>query len=209
VAYNSFPNTFHNDKWQLLISNIPGVDDMSELRYYNNYIKSFTIPEYGISEIPSVGPFGFQVRHQVGGMKKNTDLSRLVVEFKVCEDFRNYLYMFKWLRDVRYGDLDDGSYTGLIRNYAIKRMVLSLLNNHKVAIAKIHFTKLLLLNVSSIILNMGNSEEVTFICEFSYEEIEHETIDPTINITVPDTPTAEIPCGLSGIPSTSASMDWS
>jgi len=204
----AFPNTFHNDKWVLTFSNLPNVDDLNEMKYFQSYIKNLILPDYNMSEITSIGPFGFQVRHPVAGMKKNIDLSQLQIEFKLSEDILNYLYFFKWMKDLKYGDLNDGDYDGLIRKFTIKKAILSVMDNQKRTVANIIFTELFLLNLSSIQLAMGSSDEVTFTCNFSYEEIDYELKDPSIGSSNPTIPTLVDPCGTSGLIKNSVSADW-
>jgi len=208
MTYKAFPNTFHNDKWVLTFSNVPNIDDLTEMRYFQSYIKNLILPDYNMGEIADVGPFGFQVRHPIAGMKKNTDLSQLQIEFKLSEDMRNYIHFFKWIKDLRYGDLDDGTYTDLIRKFTINKAILSIMDNQKRTVANIIFTELLLLNLSSLQLTMGSSDEVTFTCNFSYEEIDYELKDPSIGSSNPTTPMLVDPCGTSGLPYNSVSADW-
>lgn len=208
TQYNAFPNTFHNDKWVLTFSNLPDVDDLNDMRYYQSYIKNLILPDYNMGEIQDVGPFGFQVRHPIAGMKKNTDLSQLQIEFKLSEDMLNYIYFFRWIKDLRYGNLEDGDYTGLIRKYTIKRGILSILDNQKRTVVNIFFTEMFLLNLSSLQLTMGSSDEVTFTCNFSYEEIDYEMKNPLLGSSNLTTPTLVDPCGTSGLTYNSVSADW-
>ena len=208
MAYNAFPNTFHNDKWVLTFSNLPNVGDISEMRYFQSYIKNLILPDYNMGEIADVGPFGFQVRHPIAGMKKNTDLSQLQIEFKLSEDLLNYMYFFRWIKDLKYGNLNEGAYTDLIRKFTIKKAILSILDNQKRTVVNLFFTELFLLNLSSLQLSMGSSDEVTFTCNFSYEEIDYAIKDPSIGSSNPTTPTLSSPCGTSAVPATSASTDW-
>ena len=70
------------------------------------------------------------------------------------------------------------------------------------------FTDLFLLNLSSIQLSMGSSDEVTFTCNFSYEEILYELKDPSLGGSNPTLPSLIEPCGTSGLPKNSVSADW-
>jgi len=206
--YSAFPNTFHSDKWVLTFSNIPVITDMSHMKYFQSYVKNLILPDYNMGEIQDIGPFGFQVRHPIAGMKQNTDLSQLQIEFKLSEDILNYIYFFKWMRDLKYGRLDNGNYNGLIRKYTIKSAIISILDNQKRTVANLTFTNLFLLNLSSMALTMGSSEEVTFTCNFSYEEIKFELKDPSIGSSNPTMPSLIDPCGTSGIPHNLVSADW-
>ncbi len=139
MAYTAFPNTFHNDKWVVTFSNIPTVKDLRDMRYYDSYIKSIILPDYNMEELYSDGPGGFRVRHPKGGMWKNHDLSQLQIEFKLSEDMRNYLNLFKWMRELKYGEIDP-SHNDYFRKYTIKKLTLSVMDNEKREVAHLIFT---------------------------------------------------------------------
>jgi hypothetical protein len=206
VQNRAFPNTFKNDKWLLTFSNIPGLPDMSEMRYFDAYIKSFTMPDYNL-EMINVESFGFNIRHPLGGMKANTQLSQLQVEFKVSEDMLNYLTVFKWMRDIRYGEIDT-TRSDLLRLYVCEVATLTMMDNKKRSVADIKFTKLLPASLSSLPLTMGSSEEVSFTVNFTYEELKYDLKDPMIGGANPTAPETISPCGVSAQP-LSTSATWS
>ena len=195
VQNRAFPNTLQNDKWLLTFSNIPGLPDMSEMRYFDAYIKSFTIPDYSL-DMMNVEVFGFSIRHPIGGVKANTNLGKLQIEFKVSEDMLNYLTIFKWMRDIRYGEITQQHPDDLLRLYACKVATVTMMDNKKRPIANLRFTKLLPESLSSLPLVMGNSDEVTFSVSFSYEEIEYDLKDPMIGGINPSAPELVSPCGM-------------
>ena len=207
MAYRAFPNTFHNDKWVVTFSNIPTVSDMADMRYYDSYIKSFVLPDYNMEEIISDGPGGFRVRHPKGGAWINKDLSQLQIEFKLSEDMLNYLNLFEWMQQIKYGQIDT-NHNDYFRKYTIKKLTLSVLDNQKRTVANVMFSELFLLGLSSVQMTMGSAEEVLFTCNFSYEEIQYELKDPSIGGSNPTTPSIIDPCGTSGLP-ISTSGDWS
>lgn len=201
-----FPNVMHSDKWKITFSNIPTLNDMSEMRYFDNYVKSCTLPSYTMGEILSQLPMGMQVRHPLGGMKRNQDLGQLPITFKVSEDMYNYLVLFKWIQELRYGDIDP-SHTDYFRKYNIKRLVLSMLDNQKRTVAEITFTNVFLQDLGSLDLSFGTTEELSFTCMFSYEEIWYKTINPMEGGIIVDTPVNVIECGTSGVP-INPILDW-
>jgi hypothetical protein len=207
TPYRAFPNTFRNDSWKITFSNIPTVIDLNDMKYYDSYVKSFILPDYNMGEIYSDMTGGFRVRHPQGGMWKNKDLSQVQIEFKLSEDMLNYLYLFKWMKQLKYGELN-ADYDGLIREYNIKKIILTLLDNQKRPSVNMIFTNAFLLNLSSVSLQMGDSSEVTFTTNFSYEEIEYQQLNPMIGNTLPDTPTIGTPCGTSAV-SLTTSGSWS
>jgi hypothetical protein len=206
MTFRSFPNTFHNDKWVVTFSNIPTVSDLSDMRYYDNYIKSVNLPEYTMGEILSDGPMGFRIRHPLGGMKKNMDLNPLNIEFKLSEDLFNYYNLFEWMKQLKYGEIDP-NHNDFFRKYSIKTIVLSILDNQKRPVVNFKFTEALLTAISPLSLVMGASEELTFTCTFTYEEIEYEVMNPMVGSSNPTTPTIVDPCATSGV-SITTSADW-
>ena len=201
-----FPNVMHSDKWKITFSNIPTLDDMSEMRYFDNYIKSCTLPPYTMGEIISQLPMGHQVRHPLGGMKRNQDLGQLPITFKVSEDMYNYIILFNWMQQLRYGQIDP-NHDDFFRKYAIKRLVLSMLDNQKRTVAEITFTNVFLQELGALDLSFGSTEELSFNCGFSYEEIFYKTKNPMEGGIVVDTPINVIECGTSGVP-LNPILDW-
>lgn len=201
-----FPNVLHGDKWRITFSNIPNLTDMGDMRYFDNYVKSCTIPPYTIGEIISQLPEGWQVRHPLGGMRKNQELDNISISFKVSEDMYNYYVFFRWIQDLRYGivsrDHDD-----LFRKYTIKRLIVSMLDNQKREVSRLTYSNLFLLDLGSLDLTYGSTEEMTFTCGFSYETITHELQNPMVAGEDINAPTNVIECGTSGVP-INPLLDW-
>ena len=170
MAFSAFPNTFHNDKWSVSFSNVPTISDVRNMKYYDNYVKSLVLPDYNMEEITSEFR-GFTIRHPVGP-KANNNLSQIQLEFKVSEDLFNYLNLFQWMQSIKYGDIESSDF---LRKYTVKSINLNIMDNQKRDIAVIRFTQAFLLNLSSISLNTGSSDEVVFTANFSYEEVIYET----------------------------------
>jgi len=172
-----FPNTLHSDRWQITFSNIPTLKSLRELRLYDNYVKSVTFPEYNMPEIYS-DIKGFRIRHPVAGIKANDDLGQIGIEFKVSEDMKNYANLFLWMQALKYGRSDIfKDEAEFFRLNTIKSINLSVLDNQKRPVVNWKFTEAFLLSLSSLTLNMGTSDELTFICNFSYEEIKFDIKD--------------------------------
>jgi len=166
-SQSAYPNVFHSDKWRTTFSNVPG-NSVSDMKYYDNYVKSVVIPDYNISEIRSEF-MGFGIRHPVGP-NVNTDLSQIQIEFKLSEDMWNYLNLFHWMQQIRYGKIDT-SHRDFFRKYSVKSINIEMMDNQKRVIANVSFTEAILLSLSSLSLTQGTSEELTFTCNFSYEEL--------------------------------------
>jgi len=170
----AFPNLFHNDKWQINFSNIPSLGTVRDMRIYDSLVKSISFPDYNLGEIYS-DVRGIRIRHPLAGIKMNTDLSQISVEFKLSEDMKNYLNLFEWMRALKYGEVENFSNSAdLFRKNTIKAINLNILDNQKRIIATWKFTQAFLLTLGTLSLNMGVSDEVTFTSNFSYEEIEYE-----------------------------------
>lgn len=168
MAFNF--NTFHSDKWDVSFSNLPYVDTR-DLSMYDRFVKSVVIPDYNLEEIMSYGPEGFAVRHPVG-RKVNYNLSQIQIEFKLSEDLLNYLNLFEWMRSLKYGE--NIPETDFFRHHTIKSIAINIRDNQKRSIAVMRFTQCFLLTLSSLGLETGSSEEITFTANFSYEELKYE-----------------------------------
>jgi len=201
-----FPNVMHSDKWKIAFSNIPTLSDMSEMRYFDNYVKSCTLPAYTMGEILSQLPMGIQIRHPLGGMKRNQDLAQLSMTFKVSEDLYNYLILFNWIQQIRYGQIDP-RHDDFFRKYTIKRLVISMLDNEKRTVSEMTFTNVFLQDLGALDLNFGSTDELSFSCNFSYEEIFYKTKNPMGGGVVIDTPVNVIECGNSDVP-INPMLDW-
>jgi len=201
-----FPNVLHSDKWKITFSNIPTLDDMSEMRYFDNYVKTCTIPSYTMGEILSQLPMGMQIRHPLGGMKRNQELGRLEMSFNVSEDMYNYLVLFKWIQQLRYGQIDP-KHDDYFRNYTIKRLIISMLDNQKRPVSTLTFTNVFLQDLGALDLNFGTTNELAFSTSFSYEEVFYDIKNPMVGGKEIDTPINVIECGTSGVP-INPILDW-
>ena len=165
-----FPNTFRSSNWQLVFSNMPSVTDFKDMRYFTNMVKSVTLPDYNLpifkSEIQ-----GWTIRHPEAP-KPNSNLSDLMITFRMSEDMKNYLILLDFTRQIRYGQINDD----ILREYTIKQIMVNLLDNQARTIATLGFTNAFLTSLSSVNLDMGNANEIDFSCNFSYEEIIYKAV---------------------------------
>ena len=165
-------NTLHQSNWKLTFSNLPTIAP-SDMYYYDNFVKSVTLPNYDLMEVPSYYK-NVMVRQPV--TKPNTDLPQLLITFRTTEDFQNYYKLMLWSMQIKYGQLDD-DYEGRIREYTINAINLHLLDNEKRERCILTFSKALMLSISSIGLEQGSEEETLFTASFSYEEVTAEIIN--------------------------------
>lgn len=163
-------NKFSQDKWKINFSNIPSIDDdYKQMSLYDGFVKNVTLPDYNLTEEFSNYRGGI-IRHPYN--KSNVDLSQLQLTFFVSENLENYNNFFNWMRLIRYGNPD----TELLRRNTIKKINIITLDNQKREKTRIYFTNCFLLSLSSLSLTFGNSEQVEFTCNFSFEEINLEML---------------------------------
>ena len=171
----TYPNLFHNDKWQVSFSNLPSLGAIRDMKLYDNFVKSVVFPDYNMQEMYS-DIRGFRIRHPVAGIKANEDLSQIQIEFKLSEDMKNYINLFEWMQALKYGQVEDfNTEEEFFRKNTIKSINLNIMDNQKRNIAVWRFTEAFLTTLGSLSLNQGISEELTFTANFSYEEIKYET----------------------------------
>lgn len=204
-----FPNVASSDKWILTFSNIPTLSDNSYMRYFDNYVSSFVLPDYNIDMINIDGPFGFMTRHPAAP-KKNTNLSQLQITYKLSEDMFNYWILFRWMYNLKYGNVNiEQKDSELFRWYSMEKATVTMLDNQKRPVVNIHFTKLLPASLSSLQLVMGTSEELEFTVNFTYEEIDYDLKDTFAGGVNPSAPITGTPvCGSTGVP-IPTTMGWS
>ena len=92
----------------------------------------------------------------------------LQVEIKIDENFKNYLYLFSWMQNIRYGQ---NITTELLRDYVCKEISLTILDNMKRTQGRFSFTRATCIGLSAIPMTFGTGEEVTFMANFDYELI--------------------------------------
>ena len=165
-------NTFHSDSWTCTFSNVPSLSEQSEIAQFDNFVKSFVIPDYNMEEIYSDFK-DFRIRHPAAP-KINNNLGQVQIEFKLNEDMSNYLTLFEYMRQLKYGELPASYLDKLIRNYTIKSIILAPTDNQKREVATLRFTEAFLLSLGSLGLTTGSAEELTFTCLFSYQELLYE-----------------------------------
>jgi hypothetical protein len=168
----SRPNSAHSNYWKVNFSNIPTVTNVKELEYFHEYVRSITIPDYNIIEEPS--PFkGEVIRNPVS--RVNEDLAQIQIDFTASEGYFNYFHFLEWMLRIRNNGV--GVDTGYLRDYVIKNIFIELLDNTGRKIGQLEYKDARLLSLSSFSLASGQSEEVFFSCNFSYESISLNSFD--------------------------------
>lgn len=168
VGQNITLNTFHQDKWQVVFSNIPSLTNMVEMNLYNLFIKGVSIPEYTQEYIPSNFK-GSQIWNPIS--QNNDQLNTFEVEFKLSENMENYYNLFHWMQTIRYGlPNTEAVRSTLIRKNTVKAINLLFLDNQKRVKKKMILTEAVLVGLSNLPLQMGSSEEITFTTTWQYQE---------------------------------------
>lgn len=159
-------NLWHNDLWKLTISNIPSMVKVEDMYLFDNFVKSVNFPEYGIDLIDNNIFIGYRDNQPIAH-KLNVDHVLLQIEFKVAENFKNYLYLFEWLQNIRYGQ----NITGKVKDYITKSICLTIFDNMKRSQGYFDFQECNLVNITAIPMAYGTGEEVTFQANFNYNQI--------------------------------------
>lgn len=203
-----YPNTFHGDKWRTVISNIPGISNSKNLKYFNNYIKSITLPEYSVGSYAIPQPPGFMVLNTpMGGVDLNRGLGDFTIEFVLSEDFYNYSRLWQWIYQYRSGQLSETKTSNIYKDYNMKCFTVYLLDNQRRDILEMNFHEVFCLSVSTLSLVQGSCNELTFNANFKYNEIELIPIDPMVGGDIIVPPDIDQPCGVSGT-SITPSLTW-
>jgi hypothetical protein len=160
-------NLWHNDLWTISFSNIPSVTTITDLDIFNQFVKSVNFPEYSGENENTDQFIGFRAEHPIGH-SLNREVGMLQVEFKIDEQFKNYIHLFTWMQNIRYGQNID---TELLRDYVCKEISLTILDNLKRTQGRFSFTKATCIGLSAIPMAYGTGEEVTFMANFDYEQV--------------------------------------
>jgi len=163
-------NIFHSSKWKFKFSNVPTVTENLDLNIYDNYVKKLTIPSVNIDTIESVYK-GNAIHHPL--QRANLDLDPISIEFTADEDLQNYFYLFDWAQKLKYGQ---NTTAENIRDLSIGYIHVILLDNEKREKRRLSFSHAICKSLSSLSLDMGSDEEVTFTATFVYQEISTATL---------------------------------
>lgn len=160
-------NLWHNDLWIISFSNIPSVTEPADLAVFDQFVKSVNFPEYSGENENTDQFIGFRAEHPIGH-SLNREVGILQVEFKINESFTNYLFLFQWMWNIKFGQ---GITTELLRDYVCKEINITILDNMKRNQGHFSFTKATCIGLSALPLTYGSGEEITFQANFDYELI--------------------------------------
>jgi hypothetical protein len=167
---NKTINIFHQDKFKVSFSNIPGLVDINDLSLFDGFVKSVNLPGFSIDIDKTFEFQGYQIQNP-SAHKVNTQLGDLSIEFKLCENLRNYSYLWQWLYNIRTGQNVD---TEAVRKYVCKNINVSMLDNNNLIVSNFVFKNCFCNTLSDIVLTTGSGDEVTFTSGFSYERLSFE-----------------------------------
>lgn len=171
---NISPNLFHGDKWQVVFSNIPSIENLRDMSYYDLYVKSVELPEYTAEFVPSMFK-GSTVWNPIS--QDNDNLPDFMIEFKLSENMDNWFNLYQWMQSIRYRQPDTAAVqSDVLRKNTVKTIEVLLLDNQKRAKRKMVFTECFLSSISSLPLVFGSSDEVTFQTIWKYQEIFLQTV---------------------------------
>lgn len=173
-------NSFSSDKFSVIFSNIPTISDTMDLNFvYQNFVKSIVIPDYNIEMIQSHFRRSV-INHPI--TPDNKDLSDLLIEFKLDENFLNYFNLFEYMQELRYGKIrkpppDQVRHSpqrrdSLIRLYDIKAIQILSLDNERRTKKILEFSECFVHSLSTLNLEFGKSEDVTFTVNIKYQEMQ-------------------------------------
>jgi len=158
-------NSFHSSKWKITISNIPTITKVRDLASYELFVKNFTFPGLN-NDLMNVNFKGSQTHHSIS--KDNTDLPTFDISFKVNEDLTNFYNLHEYMLQMRFGQNITKKF---LHENIVKTINLQCLDNQRRVTKTFKFSNCYITNLSSLQLDMGIDNELTFSTTWKYEEI--------------------------------------
>lgn len=175
----SILNQSNTDKFESVFSNIPVPstrNDTLDLDVMNNYVRMITLPDYNL-EVVFSELMQASIKNPIS--RFNNDMSPMTIDFTADEDLHNYIAFFEWMRELRLGNALKGEDT--IRESTIKTLYILLKDNQDRITSKFVIKDLLLINISSLSLAFGNSEQTSFTATFQFNTMDIERGTATLN----------------------------
>lgn len=159
-------NNFQVNKFKITFSNLPTITNINDLNHFTtNYVKSITNPEYSVDVVYSEYQ-NFITANPIS--KINDEFSPLTLEYKLSENFENYTYFHTYIKNIRAGDSGKES----LKQYVINNIDVITLDNQNREKKILRFSDVLPSSISSIVLEFGSADEVTFNMTFLYRNLE-------------------------------------
>src|SRR5574343_168618 len=172
----ALPNLQFSDKFRVIFSNIPGftpnnLDNYKNFDLYELYVKSVNFPGLDVAYTES-DFVNYHINHPISRI--NQDLQDISITFKMSEDMLNYFYLYRWIRSLRnQQNIDSKKYFRLNFIDDIKLIFLGYEKREKI---KYLFTNCFISNLSSLPLEYGTSNEITFDVSFKIEDFSVEFV---------------------------------
>lgn len=175
----SILNQSNTDKFETIFSNLPvptSRTDKFDLSVLNNYVRMVTLPDFNLEMVFSEY-MQTQIKNPIS--RFNSDMSPITIDFTCDEDLENYISLFEWYRELRLGNpLKDET---TLRESSIKSFIVNMKDNQDRNVCKFVMKDLILMNLSSLSLAFGNSEQSTFTGTFVFNTIDIERGTQTLN----------------------------
>jgi SUMO ligase MMS21 Smc5/6 complex component len=162
-------NVSHAGKWRINFSNIPSVSNVTDLKLYENFCKSISIPDQNL-DIDEV--YDHNIKRFSINAKPNTNLSDFQITFKITEDMLNYYNLLEYLLQLKSGKVS----TETLKENIINNISLTSLDNNKRKRGILSFKNCLIHSISSFSLEYGTAEENQFTTNWLYEHLIYEKV---------------------------------
>jgi hypothetical protein len=139
-----------------------------DLAVLERNVANITLPNYDLP-IDEFQFMGYQIPMPLAG-KANVELAQLQIGFKLSEDMKNYLYLFVWMQNLKYGDSSIEEQTKYMHKYYCNELKISMLDNQKRTNGWFRFTNVFPSGLSALPLRGGVGDNVEFNCNFAYQE---------------------------------------
>ena len=173
----AYPNIAIDSNFYITISNMPGIDKMSTMKYYEEFVRSVSIPAYDLELYTSPLMGGDHIQPL---SRQNNDLGELSITFKISEDYANYFFVMYYMMSLRYGvnNVFDAKFPDRprLKQNAINEVVVFILDNQKNIIAHVRFKRCFITNLSGLDFNYGSDEELEFSVSIKYTEITFDIV---------------------------------
>ncbi len=158
-------NAFSSDKFRILLSNVPTVQDsIHNLPFlYENFTQKIGIPSVSLEFIQSKF-FGSSINHPIS--QKNDQLLSFDWTLKLDENLINYWNLFEYVQQIKFGQPNK---SGPIRKYDIAEFQVLILDNQRIHKKTISYQNCFIEELSNLDLVQGISEEVFFTVTMKYE----------------------------------------
>jgi hypothetical protein len=159
--------------WQISLSNLPTVTDPKDMALFEKLVRNVNLPEYNVEVDSEVFQGHAIVTPQAG--EQNVQRSLLMINFKLSQYMRNYLLLYTWMQNIRYGS----NIVGLARKNVVSTLSVKILDNNKRLFGWFDYTNALCVGLSALPFNLGVGAEIEFTTSWQYEQALFQYADPS------------------------------